>query len=72
MKEKQHSKEDAEEKEGTTLLKIYVTTSNLPNAGTNANVFLQLFKAKKEVYFLLLKTEFLCSFLLLLTQNRFN
>jgi hypothetical protein len=34
-------------KTNSTLLQIYVTTSNLPNAGTNANVFLQLYKTKR-------------------------
>lgn len=41
----QQNNTDKEKK--PTLLKIYVTTSNLPNAGTNANVFLQLYKTKR-------------------------
>jgi len=45
-REKKETRSDKHDKK-PTLLHIYVTTSNLPNAGTNANVFLQLYKTKR-------------------------
>jgi len=45
-REKKETRSDKHDKK-STLLHIYVTTSNLPNAGTNANVFLQLYKTKR-------------------------